>query len=233
MNNRIFRALECLESFFDDMLPRLRQNLNSYVVGNQIIFNQFSEKCVFGITRRRKTDFNFFKTDFYQRFIKLNFFVKAHRNYQRLVAVSQIDTAPDRSFFGMFFCRPTEINFRRQKITFGIFFISLHLINPFAFILWQKKISHVPDCGKFNNLIYVSQAQAFERASKNFYCAIKIIFASSPIKLSIEQPKEISALGASLFKKVTISSASSQEKFPAEVVTLNKICFAPLKFSVA
>ena len=48
------------------MFASLTENLESNIFGNMIFFNQAAHKIKFCIRRRRKTNFNFFKADFYK-----------------------------------------------------------------------------------------------------------------------------------------------------------------------
>ena len=140
----IFRAVQCLKSFLYDMFPRLRQDLNRHVVGNQIIFYQLAKECIFGIAGGGEAHFYFLESDFDERFIKFNFLVQTHRDYQRLIAVAQINTTPYRSLLRIFFLRPIHYHFGRQMITFTvlcIIFQTQHL-----FLTLSYYIRNVPHC---------------------------------------------------------------------------------------
>ena len=70
------------------MFPALRQNLNGNVVGNHIIFDKSTQKCVFRFARRRKAYLNFLKAELNQKFEKIKLLFKAHRYDKRLITVS-------------------------------------------------------------------------------------------------------------------------------------------------
>ena len=106
MNNCVFTALESLKGLSDDMLPALSQNLNGNVVGNHIIFDKSTQKCVFRLARRREANLNFLKAELYQKLEEIKLLFKAHRYDKRLIAVSQIDRTPNRRFFYVCFVKP-------------------------------------------------------------------------------------------------------------------------------
>lgn len=64
MYNCLRCAFDSFKSFADDMLSGLSQNLNSYILWDQILLNQGTQKFIFCFRSSRETYFNFFKTDF-------------------------------------------------------------------------------------------------------------------------------------------------------------------------
>ena len=97
MDDGIFASLQRFKCFPYNMLPGLCQNLYRHVVRDQVLLNQRPEEFIFRLRSRRKTYFNFFKANLDQEFKKIQLLLQAHGNHQRLIAVSQIHTAPHRS----------------------------------------------------------------------------------------------------------------------------------------
>ena len=116
MNYSRFTAFKRFKGFLYDMLSRLSKHLNGNIIGNKIFFNQCSCKFVFRFACRREAYFYFFKTNFYKIGKKFELFFQIHWNNERLVAVSQINTAPNRRFFDIFLFSPSVSLFRRHKI---------------------------------------------------------------------------------------------------------------------
>ena len=99
MHDHIFRAADRLERFADQVFARLHQHLNGHIVGNMPAFDQLAADFVFGFGGRGKAHFDFFEAHVAKRFEIIQLFLQVHRRYQRLVAVAQVHTAPDRGFF--------------------------------------------------------------------------------------------------------------------------------------
>ncbi len=126
MHNGIFRPIQRSESPFDDVWARLSEHLDGHVVGDQIPFDQGAAELVFRFGRRGKADFNLFKSNFNKQIEKIKFFFQAHGHDQRLIAVAQIDTAPDRRFLDIIPPRPVDTGFGRHKIIAGVLLIIFH-----------------------------------------------------------------------------------------------------------
>ncbi len=113
VNDHVLRALDRLERLFDNMFPCLGQYLNRHVVGNQIFFDERSDKLVLRIACGGKPDFDFFKTDFNKQFEKIEFCGFIHGFDKRLVSVAQINAAPNRRALHHVFLRPVHTAFLR------------------------------------------------------------------------------------------------------------------------
>ena len=96
MHDDVFGALDGFKGLLDQVLARLHQNLNGHVVGNVVVLDQFAANFVLGFRRAGKADLDFLKAHIHQRMEELELFRKVHRVDQRLIAVAQIDAAPDR-----------------------------------------------------------------------------------------------------------------------------------------
>ena len=135
------------------MLSGLSQNLNSYILWDQILLDQGTQKFIFCFRSSRETYFNFFETDFYKKFKEFNFLFQTHRNHQCLITVTKVYRTPDRCFVHIFFFCPFHAFNRRHKILSLIFawihhFFFLRYVN-IMFGLWgltvkrHKKIFHL------------------------------------------------------------------------------------------
>ena len=124
MYDNILRTAYRLKSFADKLFTRLHQNLYGYVIGNMAAFNQGTQNFVLCFRGGRKANLDFLKAAIYQGVEKANFFRNAHRCYQCLVAVAQINTAPYRCFCNRFIRPLTVGNFYLFKR--NIFFLLLH-----------------------------------------------------------------------------------------------------------
>ena len=78
----------------DQVVTRLRQHLNAYMVGNEITLNQRADKVELGLRCGWKTHFDIAKADLHQHVEEAQFALYVHRFDQRLVAVAQVHTAP-------------------------------------------------------------------------------------------------------------------------------------------
>ena len=106
------------------MLTRLHQHLYGDIVGYVPAVNEFAEDFIFRFGSRRKTDFNFFNPNLAEGFEHLQLFIKVHRVDERLIAVPQVDTAPDGMLFD-FFRRPlpaAELDCLKRDILFAAWF---------------------------------------------------------------------------------------------------------------
>ena len=96
MNDDIFRAADGLKGLADQVLARLDEHLDGDVVRNMAAFNQFAADGVFRFGRRREAHLDLLKADVAQGFEKLQLFLHIHRIDQRLIAVAQVNAAPNR-----------------------------------------------------------------------------------------------------------------------------------------
>lgn len=125
-------ASQRLKGPVDDVLSGLSQHLHGHIVGDQILLDQGSQKLILGFRRGREADFNLFESDSDQVFEELQLLLQAHRNDQGLIAVAQVDAAPQGRFFDMVFLWPFHL-FRRHwrgKITGSVLFVVFHVVIP-------------------------------------------------------------------------------------------------------
>ena len=95
MHDGVFRALYAFKGSADQIFTTLHEDLDSHVIGDQIIVDQVAAEIKIRLAGGRKADFDFLKAHFNKRVPHADFAVGAHGFYERLIAVAQIDAAPD------------------------------------------------------------------------------------------------------------------------------------------
>ena len=98
MDDNVFRALDGVEGLADQMLPGLHQHLDGHVVRNMAALDELPADFIFRFRGGGEADFNFLKAHVAQGLEKLQFLLQVHGIDQRLVAVPQVDAAPDGRF---------------------------------------------------------------------------------------------------------------------------------------
>ncbi len=96
MDDRPAGAAQRLEGAADQGLARLRQHLDRHVGRDAVLVDQLAHEVVFDLRCRRKTDLDLLEADPDQRLEHAQLARDVHRLDQRLVAVAQVDAAPDR-----------------------------------------------------------------------------------------------------------------------------------------
>ena len=130
VDNRLFDPAEALEGLADDVFPGLGQHLDGDVVGDQVPLDQLPEELVLGFAGRREADFDLLKADFGQELEKFQLLFQVHRDDQRLVAVPQVDRAPDGGLFDVVLLHPPGGGVRDGVILAGVLLV-VHGISSF------------------------------------------------------------------------------------------------------
>ena len=132
MHDCLLYTLERFKCLLYYMLSGLGEHLNRNVIRDEVIVYQFSEELILCFRCCRKADFDLFETDLNEILEELHLFVEAHRHDQRLVAVSEIDAAPDRRLLDVILFYPFVMRLCRRKISNLVFIVILHYyICPF------------------------------------------------------------------------------------------------------
>ena len=95
VNNCLLDTLERFEGAANKGLPCLCEHLDRHVVRDQILVNKPAKKIVLDLRSRGEADFNFLEPDLHQCFKHLEFARNVHGFDQCLIAIAQINTAPD------------------------------------------------------------------------------------------------------------------------------------------
>lgn len=143
MHNGMFAAFQRLKCLLHDVLPGLGQDLDGDVVRNKILLNKRAAELILCLAGSRESDLNLFEADFQEGFIVFNLLLQAHGDDKRLVAVAEIDAAPDGCFFNMIFFRPVHSDDRRIVKLCCIFFVAFH---SGSFLLLGIKKLFYPKC---------------------------------------------------------------------------------------
>ena len=95
MYDGMFGTSDAFKGASNQIFAALHENLDGYVARDQIIFDQVAAEIKISLAGGRKTDLNFLKTHFDERIPHADFAVGAHGFDEALVAIAQIDAAPD------------------------------------------------------------------------------------------------------------------------------------------
>ncbi len=99
MDDRRLRAFQRLESPRDQFGTALNQHLQVHFVRHIAMLDGPAAEVEIRLRSGRKADFDFRKTHIDQQAEHALLAVVAHRVDQRLIAVAQVDRAPDRRLF--------------------------------------------------------------------------------------------------------------------------------------
>ena len=90
------RAAQRLERAVDEVLAGLREHLDRDVVGDLILLDDLAHEVEVGLRGRRKADLDLLESHAHEQLEHPVLAIGPHRLDQRLVAVTQIDAAPQR-----------------------------------------------------------------------------------------------------------------------------------------
>ena len=96
VDDRPLRALQALVRALDQVAAALRQDLDRDVVRDEVLFDQLADEVVVGLRRRRKADFDFLEAHGHQGLEHLHLAARIHRVDEGLIAIAQVDRAPQR-----------------------------------------------------------------------------------------------------------------------------------------
>ncbi len=124
MYDGILASLESLKGLCDYMLARLSENLYRNIIWYHIFLDQSSAENVFRFRSCGKTDLDLLEADLYEQIEELELFIEAHRDDKRLIAVSEVNAAPHRSFVDVvLFCPFHGSSLYREKLSCVLFCI--------------------------------------------------------------------------------------------------------------
>jgi len=96
VDDRPFRAGDGFEGAADQVLASLDEDLNGDVFGDAVFLDQAAAEVELGVGGGGEADFDLLEADAAQQVEELEFFLDRHRLWECLVAVAQVDGAPDR-----------------------------------------------------------------------------------------------------------------------------------------
>ena len=109
------------------MLAGLRQHLDCHVIRNHVLLDQCAQELIFCLGCSRKTDLDHFESDIHEHLEEFQFLIQTHWLDQSLVAVSQVNAAPDRSLVDRIFLHSVITGLRRHKICLFVFLPVFHV----------------------------------------------------------------------------------------------------------
>ena len=96
MHHGATSALERLEGFLDQLLTRLHQDLDGHVLGNPVVIDQVAHEIVVVAGGRGKAHLDLLEADLDQLIPEARLLAGGHGLDQGLVAIAQVNAAPDR-----------------------------------------------------------------------------------------------------------------------------------------
>ena len=119
-------SLDRLKCLADNVLSGLCQHLDRDVVRDHVSLDQRAEEIIFRLGRCREADLDLFKTDLDQHLEELDLFFKTHGLDQGLIAVAQVDTAPDRGLLDVILLSPIQALRRGKEVLPHVFPVVHH-----------------------------------------------------------------------------------------------------------
>ena len=97
MHDRPRCTLKGLIGSCDEFRPALYEHLNPHIFGNEIFGDQLSHEVKIGLACRGEPDFDLSETHLHQFSEHRQFAHRVHRINQGLIAITEVNRAPDRS----------------------------------------------------------------------------------------------------------------------------------------
>ena len=120
MHNRVLHAAQRIKRLSDDMLPRLCQHLHGHIVGDEIVIDEAAQELVLRLRRGRKTDLDLLEPHTHEKIEERQLLVQTHRDDECLIAVAQINRAPNRCLVGCIHTQPVQTNLGRHIVTLRV-----------------------------------------------------------------------------------------------------------------
>ena len=121
MDNGAGSAFAGVEGLADNVLPALGQDLDRYVGGNHVIFDETAKEFVLGFRGGGKAHLNFLEAHPQKHVVKFQLLFQAHGDDQALIAVPQVHAAPARGFFDVVFFHPLHMLSRCGVVSNAVF----------------------------------------------------------------------------------------------------------------
>ena len=124
MENDILASLDRFIGPVDLVFPALGENLDIDIIGDHVVVDQSPEKIILDLARRREADLDLLEAELDEKAEHFHLFTDDHRIDQGLIAVAQVDAAPDRRFLNLL-VRPLSLRIMNYGI-FGVLLIVKH-----------------------------------------------------------------------------------------------------------
>ena len=96
VNDRLLGAAQRLVRALEEFVTTLDQHLNPHVFGCEVLFDDLAHEVEVGLTGRGETDFDLREAHLHERVEHPALALGIHRIDESLVAVTQVDRAPQR-----------------------------------------------------------------------------------------------------------------------------------------
>ena len=120
MNHGPGCALHGFKGLANDVVAALGQHLHGHVLGDHIVFNQGTQEGVLRLAGGGEAHLDLLEADLHQHLEELQFFLEVHGHDQALVAVAQVNAAPNGSLFDVIFLHPAVFVLGGIVITYGV-----------------------------------------------------------------------------------------------------------------
>ena len=98
MHDGVLRTLQAFVGALNQFGATLHQHLNCHVIGNEVFFNDLANEVEVGLACGREAHFNFLEAHVDQCLEHAHLALGVHGFDESLIAVAQVDTAPQRCF---------------------------------------------------------------------------------------------------------------------------------------
>ena len=95
MHNDVLCAADGVKGLADQMFPGLHQYLNGHIVRDVSAFDEFPADFIFGFRSGGKTHLDLLESHIAQGLEKLQFLFHIHGIHQCLIAIPQVNAAPN------------------------------------------------------------------------------------------------------------------------------------------
>ena len=96
VHDRLVHSLQTLVGALEQLLATLHQHLDGDVFGNQVLVDQLTHKIEIGLAGGWKADFDLLESHLHECVEHAPLTIRIHRVDERLVAIAEIDAAPQR-----------------------------------------------------------------------------------------------------------------------------------------
>jgi len=95
VNDGVFGAFEGFEGALDEVFAGLDEDLDRDVIRDAAVFDEAAHECELRVGSRGEADFDLLEPAFHQGVEEFEFLGNVHGNGEGLVAVAEVDAAPD------------------------------------------------------------------------------------------------------------------------------------------
>ena len=106
VDDGVLGTVDRLEGLGDDVLTGLGQHLDGHVIGDEVLLDQGAAERIFGFGCGGEADLDLLKAKAAEQLEEVKLILKAHGDDERLVAVTQVNAAPDGGLVDRIFLHP-------------------------------------------------------------------------------------------------------------------------------